>query len=359
MQKKHILSYISLISMFFILSILAPGCQTIEPLAPKDYPISCYTATYGKGIYKSDNGGTSWFPIDSEQKSIHAYFKRLYHDPHKTDILYLTTTGAGLFTFNIQTEELKRVNRFRNESLQSLAFRNISLDRKGSFELLTGMNSGGVFKARDELKIWQPINKGLTYRDVNVLFTSGSALFAGTVKDLFKWNEASNRWASASAGIKNKNIISKGADSKGNILYAGSGAYGAKIGRFEDIPSLYKSIDKGRTWKASAEGIPSGTLVYVISINPKRPERIYIGTSDSVYRSINSGDNWQKMERGLPKSLRVFDIKIARMTDGKDVVYAAGSNGVFMTTDDDQTSWVNKSYGLAKTAITSIVLLTD
>ena len=63
------------------------------------------------------------------------------------------------------------------------------------------------------------------------------------------------------------------------------------------------------------------------------------------------------MEKGLPKTLRVTDIKMARMSDGKDVVYAASSNGVFMTVDDDETCWVNKSYGLAPSAITGIVLL--
>jgi len=101
----------------------------------------------------------------------------------------------------------------------------------------------------------------------------------------------------------------------------------------------------------------SGTLVYVIAINPKRPERIYLGTSAGVYRSTDSGQNWTKMEDGLPKDLRVFDIKIERMSDGKDVVYAAGSRGVFMTIDDDETFWVDKSYGLEPTAITSIILV--
>ena len=96
---------------------------------------------------------------------------------------------------------------------------------------------------------------------------------------------------------------------------------------------------------------------YIITVNPKRPERVYLGTSAGVYKSINNGQSWGKMKNGLPKSLRVFDIKIVRMPDNKDVVYAAGSNGVFMTTDDDNTLWVNKSYGLEKTAITSIVLL--
>ena len=62
------------------------------------------------------------------------------------------------------------------------------------------------------------------------------------------------------------------------------------------------------------------------------------------------------MEQGLPKNFRVLDIKIAHMNDGSDIVYAAGTRGVFMTVDDDKTKWVGKSYGLEPTMITSILI---
>lgn len=187
----------------------------------------------------------------------------------------------------------------------------------------------------------------------------GDDIFAGTVKDLFKWDTASNAWRSMSNGIKNKNILSMGADPQGNILYAGSGPYDQEKGFFEKIPCLYKSTDRGKTWSVSDKGIPDGTLVYEITANPARPERVYLGASDGMYRSVDSGENWTKMEAGLPKDLRIFDIEIARMPGKKDVVYAAGSRGIFMTVDDDATSWTGKSYGLPPTNITGIVLLPD
>jgi len=291
-----------------------------------------------------------------DQKAIHAYYKRLYKSPHDRDVLYITTTGAGLFTLNLKTDVLNEMNRFKDENVTSVAFMNTSSDQQDQTGFLVGIKNGGVFKTQVSSWNWQPFNKGLTYRDVNVLFVHKKELFAGTVKDLFKWDKASKQWMPTSDGIGNKNIISINADSQGKILYAGSGAYGAKKSFFEEVPCLYKSSDQGRTWTPSDTGIPDGTLVYVIAINPKRHERIYLGTSDGVYRSINEGQNWVKMEDGLPKNLRIFDIKIARMADNKDVVYAAGSRGVFMTIDDDETIWANKSYGLEPTAITSIIL---
>lgn len=343
-------------SMIFILLI---GCQGDHLSTPKDYTIICYAATYGKGIYKSDNGGTSWFPLDFDQKTIHAYFKRLYKRPHDEDLLYITTTGAGLFKLNLQTGSLNRVNGLKGEKVNSLAFRDTGSDEQGHNEVIAGITKGGVLKTSNQVVSWVPCNTGLIYHDVNVLFAHGKDLYAGTVKDLFKWNENSKQWIPASNGIKNKNVISIDVNPQGKILYAGSGTYEDKKSFFEEIPCVYKSEDSGSTWNASDNGIPNGTLIYVIAINPKRAERIYLGTSDGIYRSIDGGQNWIKMEKGLSKDLRVFDIKIDRMSDGKDVVYAASSRGVYMSTDDEETFWVNKSYGLEPTVITSIILLPE
>jgi len=171
--------FISLSSMLLILIV---GCQRDHLSAPKNYTITCYAATYGKGIYKSDNGGTSWYPFDVDQKAIHAYYKRLYKSPHDRDVLYITTTGAGLFTLNLQTGVLNLVNRFKGENVTSLVFMDITSDEQGHNEVLAGITKGGIFKTHNPVVSWEPCNTGLTYRDVNVLFAHGKELYAGTVK---------------------------------------------------------------------------------------------------------------------------------------------------------------------------------
>ncbi len=345
--------------VFLILPFFITCCQKTDLPLPKDYPITCYAATYSKGIYKSNNGGTSWFPIEADQKAIHAYFKRTYTEPFHKDLLYIATTGAGLFTYNLHTQVFNNIEYFHNKNVRSIAFKGYPFDQLDSDDMLIGINDEGVYGSHDSLNEWRSFNRGLFYYDVNLLFIYNESLFAGTAKDLFKWNATSEQWVVSSNGIKNKNIISMDAEIDGKTIYAGAGSYGEEKKYFEDIPCLYKSIDQGNTWVASDNGIPKGTLVYAITINANRPERIYLGTSNGIYRSINNGTDWQKQLEGLPKDLRVFDIKIARMSDGNDVVYAATSKGVFMAVDDDVILWKNKSYGLEPTAITSIVLLPD
>ena len=119
---------------------------------------------------------------------------------------------------------------------------------------------------------------------------------------------------------------------------------------------LYMSKDEGKTWEEWDDGLSDDTLVYKISVNTAKPERIYLGTSDGVYISNDGGDDWSKADDGLPDDFRVFDIRIAHMNDGNDVVYAAGSKGIFMTVDGDDPVWIGRNYGLPKTNITGIVI---
>ena len=353
-QKKSI-------SLFLAISVLGLFAACKEPLPElRNYDITCYAATYGKGIYRTENGGRSWFPLTLDQDDLHAYFKRIYLHPRERNILYVATTGAGMFRVDLRMNTLRLVNGFENDNVRSVAFSVLPSPNPGSsMEMLVATKNTGILRACDESDPWVPCNQSLTYRDVNVIFSHKNLLFAGTAKDLFRWDENSEQWMPASEGIRNRNILSLGADSGGKILYAGSGGYSEERGFFQEIPCLYKSTNQGQTWSPSDKGIPDGTLVFTIAVNPGRPERIYLGTSDGIYRSTEGGQTWQKMEQGLPKEMMVFDIKVARMPDGKDVVYAATAVGVFMTADDDETQWVSRNYGLEPTAITSILLVTN
>jgi hypothetical protein len=354
LPMTHISKSCFTIFLSLILLTLTTGCGRPD-LSELGNDITCYAATYSKGIYKSNNGGISWYPLDLNQEDLYLYFKKVFLGPDKST-LYVSTTGAGLFMIDLDTGSLDSVTQFKDKTVRAIAFRNSSSVQGEDVEILAGMNSRGVFKALEGADNWEPFNESLTYRDVNVLLVDGKDIFAGTINDLFQWDEASKGWKAISGGIENKNIISLGVDPQGDSMYAGSGAFQDEKGFFESIPCLYKSTDQGKTWKASDRGLPDDTLVYVISVNPSKPERIYLGTSEGIFRSTKSGKKWSKMEDGLPDELRIFDIKIVRVDDDKDLVYAAGSSGVFMTIDDNKSPWVDRSYGLEKTNITSIVV---
>ena len=341
-----------LLSLSFLLP--AASCRKTDQSLLENN-ITCYASTYSNGVYLSENGGISWYPLIPEQDDICLYYKRLFLSPDAAK-LYVATTGGGLFFFDMKKGVLNSVDELKDEDISSVAFRKVSTGQGNDFEILVGKKETGVSRALEGKDNWEHLNNGLTYRDVNVLFMNAGVLFAGTINGIFRWDDASNMWMDTSEGINNKNIIAMGSDHEGGNIYAGAGAYQYIKGMFQSVPSLYKSTDNGKTWERADKGLPDDALIFSIAVNPLKPERIYLGTSEGLYRSIDGGGKWSKTDYGLPDELRVLDIGITRISDDKDLVYAAGVNGIFMAQDDEDPEWTSRSYGLGKTFISSLLL---
>jgi len=351
--KKY---FIFLSGLLILLS--SAGCREKTDLSKSGENIVCYAAAYNSGIYKSDNGGISWYPLLEDQEDIYFYSKKLFESPYSKR-LYVTTTGAGLFSIDMEKGALNRVGDFKDENVSSVVFKEASNRQPAELEIYLGIKEKGVFKSLFGTDNWEPANDGLTYRDVNVIFRNSGALLAGTINGIFRLDEKAEKWIDTSEGIIKKNIISISATPDGGTIFAGSGAYAVQKGFFQDIPSLYKSVDNGRTWENAGSGLPEGLLVYSITVNPLKPERIYLGTSHGVYRSTDGGNKWSGMEDGLPEEFRVMNIMIAHTSENKDLVYAAGANGLFMALDEDNPNWISRSYGIERTYISDILLQTD
>jgi hypothetical protein len=330
------------------------GCNK-QDLSTAGESLVCYTAIYSKGVYKSDNGGISWYPLVASQDELYLYSKKLTMSPDAKK-LFICTSGGGLFFIDTEKGTLNTINGFKDEDVRSIVFRKAAIGQGTGFETIVGKRETGIYKSIEGTGAWEQLNKGLTYRDVNVLAECGSRLFAGTIQGIFKCDESSKSWLDVSAGIENKNIFAITASPDGKIIYAGAGGYQKAKGRFKKIPSLYKSINNGNTWEASDNGLPKDALIFSISVNPQKPERIYLGTSEGVYRSTDSGIKWSKTDNGLPKDFRALEIKIAHLSGDEDLVYAAGMNGLFMAIDDKNPAWISRSYGLEKTYVSSILV---
>lgn len=86
------------------------------------------------------------------------------------------------------------------------------------------------------------------------------------------------------------------------VVYAGSGGEG-----------LFRSSDSGETWQRISE--PCGNFVVQFAMDPRDPERIYLGTArghvpnwgkdpagarGEMYVTENGGETWRKLSGGLP-----------------------------------------------------------
>ena len=107
------------------------------------------------------------------------------------------------------------------------------------------------------------------------------------------------------------------------------------------------SRDDGKTWE-QVRGIPAEAPVNVIEHDPKRPDNVYVGTTQTLYVSHNGGEQWQRRGGNLPLGSftsvlinpenpdEIF-VGNAYERGGAKVFNEAEGGGVFRSTDKGMT----------------------
>ena len=103
-----------------------------------------------------------------------------------------------------------------------------------------------------------------------------------------------------------------------------------------------RSTDLGKSWKFLNNGITAKD-VWVITVHPKDPTKIFVGTgSGKLFVSNNGGQLWVDRSAGLDQtSIRAI---VSDPTDS-GTIYVATYTAIFKSTDAGE-SWVRKTNGL-------------
>ena len=116
-------------------------------------------------------------------------------------------------------------------------------------------------------------------------------------------DDAGNTWRNISDGYFNVGSIGaiSVAPSDENIIYVGTGS-GCPRGNISMGDGIYKSMDKGKTWKHI--GLPKAGLIGNIVVDPKDENIVYVAVMGNpfgpnpergVYKSIDGGTNWDQV----------------------------------------------------------------
>jgi photosystem II stability/assembly factor-like uncharacterized protein len=92
-------------------------------------------------------------------------------------------------------------------------------------------------------------------------------------------------------------------------------------------PYVFKSMDKGRTWKSIASNIPDRTLIWRLVQDHIDPNLLFLATEYGIYFSKDGGDKWIKFTGGVP-TIAFRDLAIQKREN--DLVGASFGRGFYV-----------------------------
>ncbi len=249
-----------------------------------DDPSTWYVAVGSGGIWKTENGGTTWSTIFDDEDSYSIGCITL--DPNNPDTIWV---GTG--------------------------------------ENVSGRHVGygaGVYRSRDGGQSWE--NMGLPDsehigmiridpRDSNVIYVAsqGPLWSAGGERGLYKSTDGGASWNKMLGdglgdteiddeytGVSEVHLDPRNPD----VVFAVSWQKYRNVAVLMDGgpgSGIHKSEDGGQTWRELTEGLPSEDMGKVgFAISPQDPDIVYATVElahrkGGFYRSENGGESWEKM----------------------------------------------------------------
>lgn len=92
-------------------------------------------------------------------------------------------------------------------------------------------------------------------------------------------------------------------------------------------PYVFKSEDKGKTWKSIANNLPENHTAHSIQQDHVKAEILFLGTEFGVFTSLNEGKEWTQLKSGIP-TIAVKDIAIQEREN--DLVLATFGRGFYI-----------------------------
>ena len=182
--------------------------------------------------------------------------------------------------------------------------------------LFAGTSNSGVFRSSNNGVNWFEVNNGLTNLNIEVLYSNGEYIFAGTTSGIFLSTNNGTNWASC--GLTNKTITT--------ILFFDSTLFVGTNGN-----GIFYSNNKGVNWTSINIGL---TTLYIKSL-AAIGNYIFVATQYSVYRSINNGAYWTYLEIPSQNHLIVKEKNI----------FGLGNGGVLKSTNYG-LNWTTANNGI-------------
>lgn len=356
-------------------------------LDPNNPDIVWAGTQYSSGIYKSEDGGTSWMNMNDGENGIiekSISVRGITVEPGNSQVIYFagevsswewngeTLPGLGLdktkgVVYKSSDGGLNWKRIWYGDNLTRYIWINpvdtnilyVStgiFDREAANSNAESRNPGGVgiLKSTDGGVTWRVLNDSNGFRSEELYFGSlfmhpknPEILLAAAGNDPFQTllgkpigaiyltGDGGENWERV-LELSNASVVEI-CLSDPSTMYAGS------------INGIYRSDDGGRTWNNTAQrlwGTPDVVAGFPIDMqcDPRDPMRIFINNYiGGNFVSTDGGVSWSLASKGYTGAMQK---QVATLANSK-TVYTAGRMGIFKS-DDLGESWVGTGHGVAR-----------
>lgn len=306
----------------------------------RDHPFTFYMGATGGGVWKTDDYGTTWYPVSD------GYFETgsigsIRVAPSNSDIVYVGTGSDGI-----------RSNVIIGRGLYYSDDAGETWERRG----LEEMGQLGAVEI-------DPNNPDVAY-----VAALGNPWAKSNERGVYRTQNAGQSWeqvlfTSDSVGAIDLEINPANPDEIYAAMWRGQRRPWTIISGMEaaaEENGIWKSTDGGSTWRIVRNGLPTGLIGKIdLSVSADMPNRVYalVETTDpleGLYRSDDFGESWELVnaQRGIMNRPFYYTGVVADPTDG-DHVYV-NNEGYYESTDggltlarrstphgDNHDTWIN------------------
>lgn len=286
-------------------------------------PAVVYASFWIYGVYKSEDHGTTWRPINRGLKNTSVYALAL--SSANSTVLFAGTHAGGMYRSRDAGETWEEINRgLTSGTVWDLAV------VPGRSESVYALTSLGLFVTNDQGEQWTLVPGGIPgpapdqQMTLFALPSPSGALFLQNGGQIFRWTGNAGWSEPVLSDVTTIRAMPLAYNAAGGVLYAGTSR------------GLMRSTDRGATWARLAA---EPRLPTWLALQPGRPDTLYVGTNGlGVWKSVDGGKSVRAVNAGLegPTSLKIFGLAI-NPTDGRRLYAASHSIGLFRSEDGGET----------------------
>ncbi len=251
-------------------------------------PKTIILGTIADGVFKTDNGGETWMPIEFPPQRIYSFIiDRSVPD----DRMFVSGVVNGRGKIFRTDDGGANWREIYTEPGENTFISSLAQDPWNASVIYAGTTAGVLLKSFDAGETWKNIDGNADYGIVSRFVFDptdrNSVSFLSFENRIYHSSDGGDTWADpfvagSSVAMPSQPLSLIADPSVSGVLYLGTRGSG-----------LYRSRDTGRTWEAlniieSAESFS----IRSVAVDPKDSTHIVFVSGKAVYRSVDSGATW-------------------------------------------------------------------